>query len=507
MFAPAAFLAVHLQVANADLIDRARKAVAVAGKPWPETVLTGTAHYFGVDGPYTLRFRPDGRFVQTIEGPLGDTFGDDGDRYWQRDRSGAPRWLDFEDVDETRCLMLLLTGRWLDPRAPVTLSAADGAIRFQPKGSKIEETVTLDPSTGLPDTATYTDPSGTVTIKLTDWRPAGDRMLPFRAELDQGGLTDVFAATQAAPGDASGAAYAPGKWTPTDVAFDPSVPASVECRRAVTGHVLVHPRVNGQDVGWFILDSGADSMVIDQGVADSLGLSKVGELPLVGVGGVVKAPFRPVGEFQLGPETLRGVPFVELDLHGLGDLFRVKLAGIVGYDFFRRSIVAVDLGAPGVSIYDPARFKLRGKWTPARFSSGNPAVQASFEGHRPAWFRIDTGADGTVSFHEPYVLSEHLLDRRVTRPAQMGGVGGLVAASRGKIKDFELGGHRFTDIDAIFSLAKVGAFADPYLAGNIGQDLMTPFTVYFDFGGSRIAFVPNPAAKAAKPKRPSRRPR
>lgn len=60
----------------------------------------------------------------------------------------------------------------------------------------------------------------------------------------------------------------------------------------------------------------------------------------------------------------------------------------------------------------------------------------------------------------------------------------------GKIEWFELGGHRFENPNAIFSEATIGAFNDHYLAGNIGQEFLAPFVVYFDFGGSRIALVP-----------------
>jgi len=125
------------------------------------------------------------------------------------------------------------------------------------------------------------------------------------------------------------------------------------------------------------------------------------------------------------------------------------------------------------------------------FSSGNPAVQATYEGDHKGWFRLDTGANGTVTFHAPIVEKLHMLVGRDTNSGAMAGVGGSTDARVGKIKWFELGGHRFENLVAVFSLAKIGAFADRYLAGNIGQDLMEPFTVVFDFGGSRVAFLPH----------------
>jgi hypothetical protein len=40
---------------------------------------------------------------------------------------------------------------------------------------------------------------------------------------------------------------------PADTKWDASAPSRVEARRAASGHLLVHPLVNGQDVGWFLL--------------------------------------------------------------------------------------------------------------------------------------------------------------------------------------------------------------------------------------------------------------
>ena len=211
----------------------------------------------------------------------------------------------------------------------------------------------------------------------------------------------------------------------------------------------------------------------------------------MGVGGSVQEPFRTVNEFTVGPATMRNVNFLEIDLHSLSDLFKVKLAGIVGFDFFRRFIVQVNFKKPSVEIDNVNDFHLPlGDWSKMQFSSGNPAVQATFEGDRKGWFRLDTGANGKVVFHAPVVERLHLLAGREATPVSMAGVGGSSDAKIGKLAWFELGGHRFENVDAVFSLAKVGAFADRYLTGNIGQDLMEPFTVVFDFGGSRVAFVP-----------------
>lgn len=486
-----ALLFPHASATPNDLIADVRKALTVEGAGWSSTVLSGQATYYGVACPFTIQFDKDGKFLQVMKGPLGESYGYDGKQFWEADRSGAPRILNFEDVDVQEATMVLQTGQWLDPDSGIKL-AADGYNIHLTLPSGFEETVAINSSNDLPTSATFIASPGEITVGLADWKPAGNRLIPYKTTITEGGLTDTFAgdtAKESKPGD-----YALPSWTPSNITFDPAKPASIEAKKLITGHIIVHPLVNGKDVGWFILDSGADIMVIDPKVADKLNLPKIGELPLVGVGGIVKESFRPVDKFELGPATLTNTEFSEFDLGEIGKALNIDLAGIVGFDFFRRSIVSVDLDKPAVSIFNPNSYKLSdGGWTQLKFDTGNPAVQATVKSDNrdiTDWYRLDTGASGTVQFHAPFVKKQHLLDNRQTEAMANMGAGGSSDARAGKIDAFELAGHKFDNPSVSFSQATVGAFADNYLAGNIGQEFMKPFTVIFDFGGSRVALVP-----------------
>jgi hypothetical protein len=475
-------------VAQDDLIANVREALRSEGPAWKSTVLTGKSRYYGEQGTFTLQFEPEGKFVQTVTGPLGESYGSDGKNYWEADRSGATRFLNFADVDTQQAFFLVQTNSWLSPPAGVKVTSDANTVRIT-LASGLEEVLSIDPVTHLPSTATYAMSSGDVTIKLSDWRPAGEWKIPFKTEITMGGLTDKFEAESAKEG--AEIDYSIPKWTPSDVTFDPSKAALLESKKLQTGHIVVHPLVNGKDVGWFVLDSGADIMVIDPAVADGLALPKIGELALVGVGGVIQESFRTVDEFKLGSMSLKDMQCAELDLSVFKKMFGIEVAGIVGYDVFRRTIIGVDLNRPVVTLHDPAKFTLaRGTWTSTMFSAGNIVVEAKMEGDRVGWYRLDTGANGTVQFHAPYVVKERLLDNRQVYHSEHAGAGGKSSGKAGTIEWFELAGHRFEKPEAAFSQATVGAFNDRYLAGNIGQDFMKPFTMYFDFGGSRVAFVP-----------------
>ena len=476
-----------------SLADAVRQALITG--PLVETRLEGKATYFGVPSNYMLEIGDGCKYVQRISGPLGEVFGFDGKTEWKEDRSGAPRVMGFEDGDEERAIVGLLTDQWIDAgtRAVISPDVLDVNTIDVTSPSGLDERVTVDPNTLKPAKAVFHTTDGEVDIKLSDWRPAAGRQLPFAAEVTRGGLTDKFQVNgaTAAMGD-----YGEPAWKPSDAGFNPSVSPNLETKKAPFGLILVHPKINGKDVGWFILDSGSEVMVIDPKVADKLHLTKIGKQPLTGVGGTIQAAFRTGGEVTLGPLTIHNVIFTEFDLGQLGNAFKINLGGIVGYDVFRRSIVAVDVKTPAVSIYQPDKYHLpKGAyWTEMLFDGGNPVVQASCEGNRMAWYRLDTGDPSSVTFHAPYVNREHLLDSRTLGDAATGGVGGQARARTGQIGWFQLGGHRFENENATFSLADKGAFANRYLAGNIGQALMMPFVTTFDFGADRVAFVPREPA-------------
>src|SRR4029077_10918602 len=113
-------------------------------------------------------------------------------------------------------------------------------------------------------------------------------------------------------------------------------------------------------------------------------------------------------------------------------------------------------------------------------------VEAEFEGHKGI-FKLDTGAAGsTVAIHAPTVEKFKLLEGRETQDTLAGGVGGNVTAKKGKLKYFELGGHRSNDVEATFATVNKGAFNSSDTLGNIGGDLLKPFKMVFDYQNKRI---------------------
>lgn len=477
------------QSSGQELLQQVKQALRAPGKAWAGTMVSGKAVRGGVEHAYSFAFLPDGRFVQSFQGSDSKTLGNDGRQYWQEDYSHFVQELDFGDRDRQMAINLLLSDNWLFAPAPIQLTASEGVLRLVLKETGVAIDIHIDPSTYLPTDASFQISGGTV-LKLSDWRVAGDRRVPMHVEVTTDGETETYSADRARP-------IRPGDVHPTmpkqnvsDFTFDAAKPATIEASFAGRTHIKVRALVNGQDVGWFLLDSGAGAMVIDKALADSLHLERLNRGTATGVGGTFESSARAVDKFEIGPMTLHNVRFGDYDFSSFNTGSGPRIAGTIGTPIFRRAVVVINWKGPTVEVYDRTKFKLqKGVWRRLRFSDDNPAVVARVAGTPASWYRLDSGASGFLTLHAPFVEKWRLLEGRETKAASSSGLGGTVSARTGTIKWFELGSHRFDNPTVVFSTATIGTFTDSYLAGNIGIDVLKSFTVVFDFTGSRVAFL------------------
>lgn len=484
--------------AGQDLVERARAALGT----WNADVRLegrGPAHATGLDGEQRLVLAADGRFRNEFVSALPELSTFDGRHLWTRDRTGLESELELEEAERTKLVAWVLSGYWstaIELERTVLPVEAGQAPRLELalRDTPMAMTLTLDPATLLPSELVYLDDSDPLTWTFADFAaaPTGPdgRRLPKRWTLDGAGVHDTYAIEAWKPLADATDPFGTVRARPDDIRFDPEVGPELDVERVASGHLLVEPWVEGESVGMFIFDTGAGAMTIDPGVADELGLAELGEVVAVGVGGRTTASFRRGTRFELGPVTLTDPLYVELDLAFLEPLFGCKVAGIVGYDLLARCVAEIETERPAVALHDPARYVLSGAtWQELVLNQNTPCTRARFEGEREGLFRIDSGADGTLTFHAPAVRALGLLEGRALSSSLGGGVGGTTEMRDGVLAWFELAGHRFEKPHVQFSLAEHGAFADRYTTGNIGQDFLAPFRMVLDYPNHRLAFV------------------
>lgn len=284
--------------------------------------------------------------------------------------------------------------------------------------------------------------------------------------------------------------------------IDPDAASRLEVKRVKTGHMLVRPKINGHEAGWFIFDTGAGVCVVDPKMVTPLSLEKSGSVDAVGVGGEQRAATYRARTVQLGPITLQDHPVMTTDLSFLTPFLGEEISGVIGYGVLSRCIAEIDIEGETISIFDPATYVLQdAQWSPMSLDGRIPSIEAQFEGHRGR-FKLDTGSNSGVTFHAPSVTKWSLLEGREVAEAKLGGVGGFVAAKRGSVRDFVFGDVRRDEVKADFAIEAKGNYADASRDGNIGAGLLRHFLITLDYAGERIALrerVESPQAVEASP--------
>lgn len=476
------------------LLERARAALGKAATA-VQLEGRGKARVAGLEGTLRVAAAADGRFRVDVDTELPQHTGFDGKRAWTRDHTGIERVVELEEADSAKLFAWVLGGHWvsapeLELRALESAPGEAPRLGIELRGAPIEMTLTLDEGTLLPAELRYTESGMNLVWSFGDYREVAGRKLAHRWSFEGGRGLDTFELEGWKPVPSDAGVFQAPFARPGKVRFEPEIDPELDVVRVASGHLLVEPSVEGESVGYFIFDTGAGSMTIDPEVADELGMAELGEVVAVGIGGRTTTSFRRGTRFELGPVVFEDPVYVELELSFLEPIFGRKVAGIAGYDLLARCVAEIETRRGAVALHDPARFQLTGaSWQDLTLNSNTPCARARFEGEHEGLFRVDTGANGTVSFHSPAVQELGLLEGRALSDSLSGGVGGASAGKSGVLAWFELAGHRFEQKTVQFSLAEEAAFTDRYTLGNIGQEFLAPFRMVLDYPNDRLAFV------------------
>jgi hypothetical protein len=250
----------------------------------------------------------------------------------------------------------------------------------------------------------------------------------------------------------------------------------------IMNHIFVWVKMGGKERLWFF-DTGTGINVIDSSFASELGIQPAGDIKGQGAGNIAS-----VSVIQSPPFSVRGIEFdsqtmVAYDIKStVSTKMDLDIAGILGYDFISRFVVKVDYANKVISFYDPETFKYNGggKLLNASFKDNIPAVSATVDGKYTGLWELDTGA-GDCDFHYPYAQRNALLERKGIDIGSIG-AGGMYISRLVQFDSFELGGYKVNKpIIGITPEKLSGSFGTAETAGNLGNDVLRHFIIYFDY--------------------------
>lgn len=504
----------HPQPQTADeIMQRVRKAMNFSLEKIPDTglILKGKGIYDGVPAKIRLHFNHQGHFLLQLDSVIGTSLsGFDGKDVWSKDYDGKSELLELSKRRQSLLTGALYSGLWLNKSSGMAYTMSKNLpipdeylLQFTHEASQLAGIISIDKQSMLPQNCKFTSVKGEyVFITWKDTISYKGMKWPRYTEIAIDDTKCSFqweSATTATITDEN--PFRPQISPPTNVTFDASKAALLEVKKTASGDLLVHPLVNGQDVGWFLFSTGVEGNVLHVRTAKKLGLETYGEGHLRGVGGLMNTNYSRPKSISLGRMTLQNPLVFNIELPvNLDDAEGIPLAGIIGLGTVRCSVIELDLVNSQIALFDPKTYEqAHGKknWQRLYVLSGL-GVEAEFEEHKGI-FRLDTASQGNrVAIHSQAVKKLNLLEGREVKDIFIRGFGGEQAVKLGKLKYFKIGGHRHEEVESIFATSETGIFSNQDVIGFIGSELVKPFQIVFDYQNRRIAFVKRDAKDERK---------
>jgi predicted aspartyl protease len=237
--------------------------------------------------------------------------------------------------------------------------------------------------------------------------------------------------------------------------------------------ILIDATVNGVK-GRFILDTGADSIVLDDRFADRAGVPVLksqtqGET----LYGVVKTRVRRADSIQFGEATLHNAlvfsqDFRDRDYRGID---RSGYDGLIGYDFFAGAVVKLDIYDAKMSVLDPSTDLSAERGLPifVDLSEEIPAIPMTLNKSIAVNAMLDTGNPGIVFVPYDLAKKHHLT---------------MATLGCSSIETLTIGPITYAG-----QAACLGGLFDNYML--LGLDFLKHFNYVFDYPHGRMFMTPN----------------
>jgi predicted aspartyl protease len=231
----------------------------------------------------------------------------------------------------------------------------------------------------------------------------------------------------------------------------------------------------------FIVDSGGFNS-IDVDAANELNLDLRGKFQMPGAGEkTVDAWSTVIGSFSLGDRSFKDRKFYVLPLNEIKENLKLPyLDGIIGYDFFRDSVVRIDY--PNKKIIFSSEFKGNDGIPFTIHGSHLPEFEVEIDGSKSR-FVIDTGDRSKLTLGR--VFSDQLLKRSeyvLSEEKITGyGLGGAIFAQTFSLRSLRIGRIEAKNVETRIPNLNGGAFSRPDFTGSIGSGLLKDYKITIDY--------------------------
>jgi len=440
-----------------------------------------------------------------------DISASDGKTFWVRDTNGTVRLLGAEEIKEQRLSEYVGTASYALPNrltGKVTLKSeaerktGDYILDIVPDDG-LAASLYINPRTFLLDKEVHQSDDVTITTTFRDYQSRAGVMTAAEERTSNGdkrddSITTITSVTDTA--DAPASLFALPPVTKNYTWLSPGKTSAIIPFDDYDQSINLYVGINGEPAN-IVLDSGDGGMDLSKQAADYLKLKYTGRFRARGYGGSTDILPVKLDTFEF-PEALSfaGLAGTAISLpDGFDYGASTPTVGFVGYPLLSRFVVQIDYASQALTLRDPDT------WTPTRadgtplpmeLDDNVPSILASFDGLPPARFLLDTGdAVAPVTLYGPYATKNNLTTRYPKGMDVYGmGVGGESHARRVRAHSLSVAGFTLQNVPTDFSMDKKGG-ASKVLAGAFGHELLSHFTVTFDYPHKRVFFAPNEDTK------------
>jgi len=264
------------------------------------------------------------------------------------------------------------------------------------------------------------------------------------------------------------------------------LPARIENDR-----VYVRLEIEGRGLD-FLLDTGSSSITINDAVARDLRLPLYGHTTQTVAGsfvtGRVVAPAIAIGGLTMHDVVLHTLPLASAEAHD------TRVVGLLGFDFLDAVALKIDYTGGTVDAIRPGALAPPPGGAPldVRLNSGAPVTHASVGDASGDDFILDTGAAFSFVLFQRFARAhpEAFTEPDDAKTEFGSGVGGTMPYRTISAKRVALGPLNFDDDRGAEALSP-NALGFDNEDGLIGADILKLFTVYLDYGSSRVYLVPS----------------
>jgi hypothetical protein len=279
----------------------------------------------------------------------------------------------------------------------------------------------------------------------------------------------------------------------------------------VYNNLVVVPMIlNNQLPLKFILDTGVrTSILTEKAYSDILNLPYSRKYTIAGPGGEKLVDAYVTNNVSLDLPGVQGrghaMLVLDQDYLELRNYLGTDVHGILGYELFSRFIIEVNYEQKMLTLMLPQRFreKKRFEWIPIQIEDTKPYLTASIEMNDTtvlsAKLLVDSGASHGLFLETTSNPKIRVPERHVTSIIGRG-LGGVITGQIAKIKSIKLGKYEVTNV--ITNFPDPNSYLDTlktsrlvFRNGSIGGEVLSRFTVIYNFPGEKIYLKKNSSLK------------